>query len=70
MEGESMGGKNFKQKEDEDKILLMEEIRRSPVEMVNSPLFIGFYTSQVVHPRSHCMTSTLVDFGSQHFCWC
>ena len=31
----------------------MEEIRRSPVDMVNILLFTGFYTSQVVQDVFH-----------------
>ena len=47
--GRAWGGKNFKQKEDEDKILLMvQKSGESPVDMVNSLLFTGFDTSQVV----------------------
>ena len=42
MEGESMG-KSFKQKEDEAKILLMEEIRRSPVDMGEFPIIYRFF---------------------------
>ena len=34
-------------------IRLMEEIRRSPVDMVNILLFIGFYTCQVVQDFFH-----------------
>ena len=34
-------------------VLLMEEIRRSPVDMVNIPLFTGFLTSQLVQDFLH-----------------
>ena len=34
-------------------LLLMAEIRRSPVDMVNIPLFTRFYTSQVVQDFFH-----------------
>ena len=53
-------------------ILLMDEIRRSPVDMVKIPLFTGSYTSQVVvwdffHQQYERMKGSDPFFGEENF---